>query len=60
MNRDPTRVLSAGSRSAPWGSWPGVRAGHEPQVRRRLRRESLSKWVEGQQRSENRRTILVS
>src|SRR5881227_1745417 len=33
MTRDPTRVLSAGSRSAPWGSWPGGRAGHKPQVR---------------------------
>src|SRR5438067_6395958 len=25
-----TRVLSAGSRRVPWGSWHGVRAGHEP------------------------------
>ena len=33
MTRDPMRVLSAALRSAPWGSWPGGRAGHEPQVR---------------------------
>ena len=32
MNRDPTSVLSAGLPSAPWGSWPGGRAGHEPRT----------------------------